>query len=68
MGRYSPIVVSLAVEFRVPGVAGMGELDAADATSEAVFVPACVCDPHQVPIVDFLPTTLTHFISFFTFY
>lgn len=57
-----PIVVSLAVQFGVAGVAGVIEDEAADAAREAVLVPTGVAHPHQVTVVDLLSAPLAHLV------
>lgn len=53
-----PVVVGLAVQLGVPGVAGVCEGTAADAAAEAVLVPGQLADAHQVAVLDLLAATL----------
>lgn len=49
-----PIVVGLAVELRVSGVASVGERAPANAAAQAVLVPGEVANPHEVAVLDLL--------------
>lgn len=52
-----PIVVGLAVELRVSGVAGVIEAGIADAALETMFVVTRIRHSHQVPITYLLATS-----------
>lgn len=62
-----PIVISLAIEFHIPSVAGVGEQDAAHAAAETVLVPAGVRHSHQVAVVDFAAAAFADFLGLFAF-
>lgn len=55
--RKLPIVVGLAVELRISGVAGVCEDAAADTAAEAVLVPGQLAHAHQVSVLDLLAAT-----------
>lgn len=66
-GSVLPIIIGLAVELRVAGVAGVVEAGIADAALETMFVVTCVRHSHQVPITYLLATSLADLKRPFTF-
>lgn len=62
-----PIVVWLAVEFGVPGVAGVRQGAATHATAEAVLVPRQLAHPHEVAVLYLLAATLAYLDDLLSF-
>lgn len=53
-----PVVVGLAVELGVTGVAGVRQRTATHAAAEAVLVPRQLTHTHQVAVLDLLAAAL----------
>lgn len=64
---FIPVVVGFAVQLAVAHIARIVQRHTAHSARQALFVPAGVADPHQIPVVDFLAAALAQLVVLLAF-